>query len=54
MILIYIFSKYKLKLISKGWGKLLREILILIIRDKIILCVLCDFFKFKYEDVLDF
>lgn len=50
----YTFSKYKLKLISKGRGKSPREISIPTIRDKITLRALCDFLKFKYEDVLDF
>lgn len=50
----YSFSKYKLKLISKGRGKSPREISIPTIRDKIALRALCDFLKFKYEDVLDF
>ncbi|MEL5654853.1 reverse transcriptase domain-containing protein [Serratia ureilytica] len=50
----YIFSKYKLKLISKGRGKSPREISIPTIRDKIALRALCDFLKFKYDDVLDF
>ncbi|EOX5952762.1 reverse transcriptase domain-containing protein [Providencia rettgeri] len=50
----YKFSKYKLKLISKGQGKSPREISIPTIRDKIVLRALCEFLKFKYEDVLHF
>lgn len=50
----YSFSKYKLKLISKGRGKAPREISIPTIRDKIALRALCDFLQFKYNDVLEF
>ena len=50
----YIFSKYKLKLISKGRGKPPREISIPTIRDKIALKALCNFLQFKYQNVLNF
>ncbi|OBU11746.1 reverse transcriptase domain-containing protein [Morganella psychrotolerans] len=50
----YTFSKYKLKLISKGQGKAPREISIPTIRDKIALRALCNFLKYKYSDVLTF
>ncbi|QKJ48693.1 RNA-dependent DNA polymerase [Proteus vulgaris] len=50
----YVFSKYKLKLISKGRGKAPREISIPTIRDKIALRALCDFLQFKYKDILEF
>ena len=50
----YKFSKYKLKLISKGQGKAPREISIPTVRDKIALRALCDFLKYKYSDVLTF
>lgn len=50
----YIFSKYKLKLISKGRGKPPREISIPTIRDKIALKVLCNFLQFKYQNVINF
>lgn len=50
----YIFSKYKLKLISKGRGKPPREISIPTIRDKIALKALCNFLQFKYQNVINF
>ena len=39
----YEFTKYKLKLISKGRGKIPREISIPTVRDRIALRALCDF-----------
>ncbi|EOY5093096.1 reverse transcriptase domain-containing protein [Citrobacter amalonaticus] len=50
----YTFTKYKLKLISKGKGKPPREISIPTIRDKIALRALCDFLKAKFEENLQF
>lgn len=50
----YNFSKYKLKLISKGRGKPPREISIPTIRDKIALKALCNFLQQKYQDSIDF
>lgn len=50
----YRFTKYKLKLISKGRGKCPREISIPTIRDKIALRALCDFLKIRFRTILDF
>ncbi|WP_317474790.1 reverse transcriptase/maturase family protein [Cronobacter sakazakii] len=50
----YNFSKYKLKLISKGRGKPPREISIPTIRDKIALKALCNFLQFKYQNIINF
>ncbi|MCL2899512.1 reverse transcriptase/maturase family protein [Brenneria tiliae] len=50
----YIFSKYKLKLISKGRGKPPREISIPTIRDKIALKALCNFLQLKYQNLISF
>ncbi|MCE9884390.1 reverse transcriptase domain-containing protein [Obesumbacterium proteus] len=50
----YHFTKYKLKLISKGPKKYPREIAIPTIRDKIALRALCDFLKIRFNPVLDF
>lgn len=50
----YCFSKYKLKLISKGRGKPPREISIPTIRDKIALKALCNFLQLKYRDIINF
>ena len=44
------FTKYKLKLISKGRGKVPREISIPTIRDRIALRALCDFLTEIYSD----
>ena len=44
------FTKYKLKLISKGRGKAPREISIPTIRDRIALRALCDFLAEIYSD----
>lgn len=48
------FTKYKLKLISKGRGKIPREISIPTIRDRIALRALCDFLVERYENVVKF
>ncbi|MBN3215852.1 reverse transcriptase/maturase family protein [Pectobacterium polaris] len=50
----YTFSKYKLKLISKGRGKSPREISIPTIRDKIALKALCNFLQLKYQNSINF
>lgn len=50
----YSFTKYKLKLISKGRGKVPREISIPTIRDKIVLRSLCDFLQKRFSSALDF
>ncbi|MEX0829997.1 MAG: reverse transcriptase domain-containing protein [Nitrospirales bacterium] len=46
----YKFTKYKLKLISKGRGKVPREISIPTIRDRVALRALCDFLTERYKD----
>lgn len=50
----YKFTKYKLKLISKGRGKIPRDISIPTIRDRIALRALCDFFVDRYKDSIRF
>jgi len=50
----YKFTKYKLKLISKGRGKSPREISIPTIRDKIVLRVMCDFLQKRFESAISF
>lgn len=50
----YSFNKYKLKLISKGKGKVPREISIPTIRDKIALRAICDFLQEVYQSELSF
>ncbi|EPJ3208303.1 reverse transcriptase domain-containing protein, partial [Citrobacter freundii] len=50
----YVFTKYKLKLISKGRGKPPREISIPTIRDKIALRAICDYLKSTYDNELRF
>ncbi|WP_213990391.1 hypothetical protein [Sodalis sp. dw_96] len=50
----YNFTKYKLKLISKGRSKSPREISIPTIRDKITLRALCEFLGEKFSDDLNF
>lgn len=50
----YEFTKYKLKLISKGRGKAPREISIPTIRDKIALRALCDFLQTRFSESLTF
>ncbi len=46
----YNFTKYKLKLISKGRGKIPREISIPTIRDRVVLRVLCNFLINNFKD----
>ena len=50
----YRFSKYKLKLISKGRNKKPREISIPTVRDRIALRALCNFLSEIYEDTISF
>ena len=50
----YKFNKYKLKLISKGRGKVPREISIPTIRDKIALRAICDFLQDIYQGDVSF
>lgn len=50
----YSFTKYKLKLISKGRGKVPREISIPTVRDRITLLALCDFLSKRYEGIVSF
>lgn len=50
----YQFSKYKLKLISKGRGKPPREISISTIRDRIALKALCNFLNEHYTGTVSF
>jgi len=50
----YRFNKYKLKLISKGKGKVPREISIPTIRDKIALRAICDFLQELYQNNVNF
>ncbi len=50
----YQFTKYKLKLISKGRRKIPREISIPTIRDRIALRALCDFLAERYDGVVKF
>jgi retron-type reverse transcriptase len=50
----YKFTKYKLKLISKGRGKVPREISIPTIRDRIALRALCDFLVERYGSAVKF
>lgn len=50
----YQFTKYKLKLISKGRGKVPREISIPTIRDRIALRALCDFLVERYGSAVKF
>lgn len=50
----YNFSKYKLKLVSKGRGAAPREISIPTVRDRIVLRALCDFLQERFSDALDF
>jgi len=51
---IYGFTKYKLKLISKGRGKIPREISIPTIRDRIALRALCNFLIERYDGLIKF
>jgi len=50
----YKFSKYKLKLVSKGRGKPPREISIPTIRDRIALRALCGYLTSVFEDDITF
>ncbi len=50
----YDFTKYKLKLISKGRGKAPREISIPTIRDRIALRALCDLLQSRFSSSLNF
>ena len=50
----YKFTKYKLKLISKGRGKAPREISIPTIRDRITLRALCDFLSLSFKSSVKF
>lgn len=50
----YQFSKYKLKLVSKGRGKIPREISIPTVRDRVALRAMCDFLTARYKDTIDF
>jgi len=50
----YEFTKYKLKLISKGRGKVPREISIPTIRDRIALRALCNFLLERYSNTIRF
>lgn len=50
----YDFTKYKLKLSSKGAGKPPREISIPTIRDRIALRALCNFLTDHFEDIVEF
>jgi len=50
----YDFTKYKLKLSSKGAGKAPREISIPTIRDRIALRALCNFLTGHFEAIVDF
>lgn len=50
----YTLTKYKLKLISKGRGKVPREISIPTIRDRIALRALCDFLVERYDGTIRF
>ncbi|MGB5063762.1 MAG: RNA-directed DNA polymerase, partial [Candidatus Competibacter sp.] len=50
----YKFTKYKLKLISKGRGKAPREISIPTIRDRIALRAICNFLVEQYKDSVNF
>lgn len=50
----YRFTKYRLKLVSKGRNKLPREISIPTVRDRIVLRSLCNFLTEIYEDRVEF
>lgn len=49
----YKFSKYRLKLVSKGRGKVPREIAIPTIRDRIAMRAMCDFLSERFESSLN-
>lgn len=50
----YSFTKYKLKLISKGRNKFPREISIPTVRDRIALRAMCNFLQVRFEASLNF
>src|SRR5690606_19828496 len=50
----YKFTKYKLKLVSKGRSKAPREISIPTVRDRIALRALCDFLSAHYKRIINF
>jgi len=50
----YQFTKYKLKLVSKGRDKAPREISIPTVRDRIAMRAMCDFLTEVYNDVVEF
>jgi len=50
----YQFTKYKLKLVSKGRDKAPREISIPTVRDRIAMRAMCDFLTAVYNDVVKF
>jgi len=50
----YQFTKYKLKLVSKGRNKVPREISIPTVRDRIALRSLCNFLTEVYQDSIKF
>ncbi len=50
----YRFTKYKLKLISKGRGKVPREISIPTVRDRIALRAMCNFLSERYQSDISF
>jgi hypothetical protein len=50
----YKFTKYKLKLVSKGKGKMPREISIPTVRDRIAMRAMCDFISEIYDGDVEF
>ena len=50
----YQFTKYKLKLVSKGRDKVPREISIPTVRDRIAMRAMCDFLTERYDGVVEF
>ncbi|ENJ1572341.1 reverse transcriptase domain-containing protein [Vibrio parahaemolyticus] len=50
----YSFTKYKLSLISKGRGKVPREISIPTVRDRIALRAMCDFLQERFKSSINF
>lgn len=50
----YKFTKYKLKLVSKGRGKIPREISIPTVRDRITLRAMCNFLTERYKSNISF
>lgn len=50
----YNFTKYKLKLVSKGRDKVPREISIPTIRDRVAMRAMCDFLTESYDGVVEF